>query len=79
VDESDLLLAVRDNPGAFRQPIGDFMTSKLQTVSRHAQIRELLPIFDAGQVAIVADELGFHGLITRVDVLNYLRRKQQSA
>jgi cystathionine beta-synthase len=79
VDESDLLLAVRDNPRAFGRPIGEFMTSRLQTVSRHAQIRDLLPIFDAGQVAIVADELGFHGLITRVDMLNYLRRQQQSA
>jgi cystathionine beta-synthase len=26
-------------------------------------------------VAIVADEAGFHGLITRVDVLNHLRRQ----
>jgi hypothetical protein len=30
-------------------------------------------------VVIVADELGFHGLITRVDVLNHLRRQQHSA
>lgn len=79
VDESDLLLAVRDNPHAFGRPIREFMTSRLQTVSRHAQIKDLLPIFDAGHVAIVADDLGFHGLITRVDVLNYLRRRQQSA
>jgi cystathionine beta-synthase len=79
VDESDLLLAVRDKPAAFLHPAGDFMTSKLQTVSRHAEIKDLLPIFDAGHVAIVADDLGFHGLITRVDVLNYLRRQQQSA
>jgi cystathionine beta-synthase len=79
VDESDLLLAVRNNPLAFGQPTADYMTSKLQSVSRHAQIQNLLPIFDAGHVAIVADELGFHGLITRVDVLNYLRRQQRSA
>jgi cystathionine beta-synthase len=79
VDESDLLLAVRDNPHAFGQPVAQYMTSKLQSVSRHAQIRDLLPIFDAGRVAIVADELGFHGLITRVDVLNSLRRQQRTA
>jgi cystathionine beta-synthase len=79
VDESDLLLAVRDNPQAFGRQTGEFMTSKLQSVPRHARIRDLLPIFDAGHVAIVADELGFHGLITRVDVLNYLRRQQRSA
>jgi len=79
VDESDLLLAVRDNPQAFAKPVGAVMTSKLESVPRHAPIRDLLPIFDAGRVAIVADELGFHGLITRVDVLNYLRRQQRSA
>jgi cystathionine beta-synthase len=79
VDESDLLLAVRDNPHAFRLPVGDYMTSRLQTVSRHAHVRDLMPLFDAGCVAIVADELGFHGLITRIDVLNSLRREQQAA
>ena len=37
------------------------------------------PIFEAGRVAIVADEAGFHGLITRVDVLNHLRRQRRAA
>jgi cystathionine beta-synthase len=79
VDESDLLLAVHDNPIAFGSPVREFMTSKLQTVSRSLQIRDLMPIFDSGHVAIVSDELGFHGLITQIDVLNYLRRQQQTA
>jgi len=35
----------------------------------------LSPIFDAGQVAIVCDGTRFVGLITRYDVLNFLRRK----
>ena len=30
---------------------------------------------DRGLVAIVADASGFHGLITRFDLLNHLRRK----
>lgn len=79
VDESDLLLAVGNDPSAFVRPVQEFMSSRLVTVSRHAQIRDVLPIFDAGYVAIVADDLGFHGLITRVDVLNFLRRQQRSA
>ena len=29
---------------------------------------------DRGLVAIIADASGFHGLITRVDMLNHLRR-----
>jgi len=33
-------------------------------------------VFDQGLVAVVNDEAGFHGLITRIDVLNYLRKQQ---
>ena len=55
------------------------MTAKLETVAPQTPLEELLPIFDAGRVAIVADESGFHGLITRVDVLNYLRRRHLAA
>lgn len=79
IDESDLLLAVADHPQAFRQQCRDVMTARLETVSRTAHIRDLFPIFDAGKVAIVADTTGFHGLITRVDVVNHLRRQQQAA
>ena len=39
-----------------------------------AAIRDLLPIFDHGHVAIVKDGDRFLGLITRIDLLNYLRR-----
>ena len=35
----------------------------------------LLPVFDRGHVAIVADGDRFLGLITRIDLLNYLRRR----
>lgn len=76
IDESDLLLALAHHPQAFRQTCGDVMTARLEMVPRQAQVRDLFPIFDAGKVAIVADEQGFHGLITRVDVVNYLRRQQ---
>ena len=44
------------------------------TVDRRASIDDLLPIFESGLVAMVGDEGGFHGLITRIDVLNYLRK-----
>jgi cystathionine beta-synthase len=38
-------------------------------------IDELMPIFSKDYVAIVKDGERFLGLITRVDLLNYLRRK----
>jgi len=79
LDESDLLLAVTDNEDAFQHPVREFMTTKLQTVSPRARLDELLPIFDAGLVAIVADGEEFHGLITRVDILSFLRRRHKAA
>ena len=42
-----------------------------------APIESLLPVFDRGHVAIVIDGDKFLGLITRIDLLNYLRRRVQ--
>jgi cystathionine beta-synthase len=75
LDESDLLLATLRDPAAFRKPVRDFMTKRLTTVTPSTAIEALWPIFDAGMVAIVVDGERFLGLITRIDVLNYLRRK----
>ena len=79
LDESDLLLAVTNDEDAFKRPAREFMSKKLQTVAPRARLEELLPIFDAGLVAIVADGDEFHGLITRVDVLSFLRRQHKAA
>jgi cystathionine beta-synthase len=38
-------------------------------------IRELLPLFAEGLVPIVVDGDEFVGLVTRIDVLNHLRRR----
>jgi cystathionine beta-synthase len=78
VDEGDLLLAVQRGDDAFERPVRDVMTSNIKTVDRRASIDQLMPIFEAGLVPVVKDEKGFHGLITRIDVLNFLR-KQHSA
>ena len=51
------------------------MTSRLTTLPPSAPVESLLPIFDQGMVAIVVDGERFLGLITRIDVLNYLRRR----
>jgi cystathionine beta-synthase len=79
LDESDLLLAASGDPAAFGRPVSKYMTTNLETVSPHTTIERLLPIFDSGRVAIVANDAGFHGLITRVDLLNHLRRRQSAA
>ena len=74
LDESDLLRAVTAAPSAFGQPVRDFMTTQLVTVSPDAPLDSLFTLFDRGLVAIVCEGEKFLGLITRIDVINHLRR-----
>ena len=53
------------------------LVSKLERLDVKSPVEALLPVFDRGQVAIVTDQHKFLGLITRIDLLNYLRRRVQ--
>ena len=75
LDESDVLLAVADNPGSFDDTVGTAMSTQLTEIDVKAPVKNLMPIFDRDFVAIVREGEQFLGLITRVDLLNYLRRK----
>lgn len=75
IDESDVLLAVAKDQANFRLPVKKFMTTRLTTLSPSAPISDLLPLFDQGLVPIVMDGDQFLGLVTRIDLLNHLRRK----
>jgi cystathionine beta-synthase len=75
IDESDLLLAAIDDETRLRLPVRDFMSTRLQTVEVRTPVRELLALLDKGFVPIVMDGQEFIGLITRIDLLNHLRRK----
>ena len=77
VDESDVLLHVYGDENRFRDPVATAMVSKLDKVAMGAPIEALLPVFDRGHVAIVMDGERFVGLITRIDLLNFLRRRVQ--
>jgi cystathionine beta-synthase len=77
VDESDVLLHVYGDEAKFRDPVSAAMVGRLQKLDVKSPIEALLPVFDAGHVAIVVDGEKFLGLITRIDLLNYLRRRVQ--
>ncbi|GAA4819188.1 cystathionine beta-synthase [Marinicella pacifica] len=78
IDESDVLLTVFDNAEAFNNSVTSAMTDQLEFLDVKAEIKELLPVFEAGRVAIVKQDNEFLGLITRIDLLNYLRRSDQN-
>ncbi|KAB8317093.1 pyridoxal-phosphate dependent enzyme [Tolypothrix campylonemoides VB511288] len=77
VDESDVLLHVYGDEARFRDPVSTAMVSKLDKIDVAHPIESLLPVFDRGHVAIIVDGERFLGLITRIDLLNYLRRRVQ--
>ena len=77
VDESDVLLHVYGDEARFRDPVSTAMVSKLDRLDVKSPIEALLPVFDRGHVAIVTQGAKFLGLITRIDLLNYLRRRVQ--
>ena len=74
IDESDILLGVHQDPSHFRTTVAGAMTGELETLPPNASLAALQEELDRGLVAIIADASGFHGLITRVDLLNHLRR-----
>ena len=75
LDESDVLMHVLEDEGRFRDPVSTAMVTKLQMLDVRESIQSLVPVFDAGHVAIVVDGERFLGLITRIDLLNFLRRR----
>jgi cystathionine beta-synthase len=75
LDESDLLLAVADRADRFNDRVAGAMETELTEIDVKAPVKDLMPIFNRDFVAIVKQGEQFLGLITRVDLLNYLRRK----
>ncbi len=79
LDESDLLTAVEGGPkegggGRFSDRVATAMVAKLNTLQANEPLDALIPIFERDEVAIVLDGREFLGLITRVDLINHLRR-----
>jgi len=76
IDESDILLGVTRDTTSWDKPVSEFMTRRLETISPSKSVEDLMPIFRADRVAIVVDEDGkYHGLITKIDMINDLRRR----
>ena len=77
LDESDVLIAIYEHEERFTDPVSEFMTAKLETVSPSAPLKSLYAIFAKDRVAIVNDGDAYLGLITRIDMLNHLRRQTE--
>lgn len=77
IDESDILAAVEGHEigraDRFAKPVSSAMARGLQIVQIGDPLDSLLPIFARDRVALVCERDTFVGLITRMDLINYLR------
>jgi cystathionine beta-synthase len=77
LDESDILAAVEGGEigrkDRFDRLVKSYMTKGLQLVQVNDPLDSLLPIFARDRVALVCDHDIFVGIITRIDLINYLR------
>jgi cystathionine beta-synthase len=76
IDESDLLHSFVSNRDSFFSPVRNFMTTNLETLSPNAKISDVMDIFASGMVPIVIDKDTFIGLITKIDMINYLTKNK---
>lgn len=74
LDEEDILLAVYDKPEVFAEPVSKHMTGQLDVIGAERPVDDLLPLFRGNKVAMVMDGDRFLGMITRVDLINHIRR-----
>jgi cystathionine beta-synthase len=75
IDEYDVLRAVQSGASHFRDLVRKHMTTDLETLAPGDTLEQVIAILDRDHVAIIADGDEFHGLVTRIDLLNHLRRK----
>ena len=74
VDESDILLAVFKSQDRFQEKVSSVMSTQLETVEADQPMESLLPLFQKNLVPMIVKDKVFRGLITRIDLLNFLRR-----
>jgi cystathionine beta-synthase len=75
IDEDGILRHAFGDPERFNDPVGEAMHTNFLTVEPTLALRNLVAMLDVRPYAAVMEHGRFHGLITRADVLNYLRRQ----
>lgn len=83
IDESDILKAVDGTAegrwSRFAARVETAMTVEPHVLQVSAPLSALQTVFDRGEVALIVDGDNFAGIITRIDLINYLRFTQQNS
>ncbi len=79
VGEEDIMRFAFGDPERFNEPVRKAMHTNFLVVDPSMSLRNLVAMLDVQPYAAVMEGDQFHGLITRADVLNYLRRQMGAA
>ena len=74
LDEEDVLTAAYKDRKIFNNNVSEHMNTKLDLVDISMGTPELMTLFAENKVAIVMNKDKFIGMITRVDLINHLRK-----
>lgn len=75
VDESDLLSALQRSGKGLKALVQDVMTSSIKSVGAHEKLEDVLLLLEQGYAPLLMVGQKPYGLITKVDAVEYLRRK----
>jgi cystathionine beta-synthase len=77
IDESDILLALEDlDANKFDDEVSRHMTADLEVLNPKDTLASLVSILKKGYTAIIMDNEQFYGVVTKIDLINYLNRKR---
>jgi cystathionine beta-synthase len=79
IAEDDIMRHAFGAPERFNDPVREAMHTNFLVVEPTLSLRNLVSMLDVQPYAAVMGGGVFHGLITRADVLNYLRRQMSSS
>ena len=74
-DELDLFRAVGSDRSQFSRQVRDVMSTNLETLPPSADPSALVALFERDLVPMIVHEGRLLGLITKIDYLNYQRRR----
>ena len=73
--EEDIIHFVYGDPGRMTAPVRDAMQISIPSIDKDVSVKQLVARLEAKPFTAVMDGSRFLGLITRADVLNYLRKQ----
>jgi cystathionine beta-synthase len=79
VDENVIISHTKGSLDGFAKTVEETMRTDLAVFAPTAQLADVLPALEGGEVALIAEGDDFLGLISRIDVLTYLRGQLRKA